>query len=266
VHLSWAGRALTVLWLAAISAAGAVLFLWPFLGAGLPAATPAMAVALGAALTLIAVETGTRRLDSRALALLAALAALDAGLRLALVWGIGGFSPIFFLILCAGYVFGPSYGFLVGASSLLVSALVTGGVGPWLPYETFAAGWVGMAAGVAGLGRRGAPGRRDVLVLAAVAVVTGFAYGAVMDVWDWTFFRGAADFGWTPGIPAAEAATRFFRYYLATSVVFDTFRAVGSAVMVLTLALPVLHAMRRFRRRFTVYRTPATLAAAAPPG
>jgi len=58
-----------------------------------------------------------RRLDSGRLALLAALAAIDAALRLALVSGIGGFSPIFFLVLCAGYEFGGLVWFLVGAFS-----------------------------------------------------------------------------------------------------------------------------------------------------
>lgn len=253
MHLSGAAARLAgPLWLGGVSAAGAGLFLWPFWGADLPAAVPALAIAVGAALTLLMVETGTRRLDSRALALLAALAALDGALRLAVVQGIGGFSPVFFLILCAGYVFGPSYGFLVGAASLLVSALITGGVGPWLPYETFAAGWMGVAGGIVGLGRSGLPTRRDVALLAVVALITGFAYGAVMDVWDWTFFRGAADFGWTSGLSPGDAAGRFARYYVATSLAFDSFRAAGDAVMVVTFGLPVLHAMRRFRRRFTV--------------
>jgi energy-coupling factor transport system substrate-specific component len=252
VRVTRTARLLTAVWLTAVSAAGALLFLWPFFGAGLPAATPALAVAIGAALTLVIVETGTRRLDSRALALLAAIAALDAAMRLAVVSGIGGFSPIFLLILCAGYVFGPAYGFLVGAASLLLSALVTGGVGPWLPYETFAAGWVGVAGGAAGLRRWGTPVRWDIVRLAIVAVITGFAYGAVMDVWDWTYFRGAADFGWDPQLSPGDAAGRFAHYYVATSAVYDTFRAVGSAIMVVAVGLPVLHAMRRFRSRFEV--------------
>ncbi|HEV3125112.1 MAG TPA: ECF transporter S component [Candidatus Dormibacteraeota bacterium] len=258
MRLSVRSRVLTGLWLTAMSAAGALLFAWPFLGAGLPSATPAMAVAVGAAFTLIAVETGTRRLDSRALALLAALAALDAALRLALVFGIGGFSPMFLLILCAGYVFGPAYGFLVGAASMLLSALATGGVGPWLPYETFAAGWVGVAGGAVGLGRSGTPGRSDLVRLAVVGVAAGFVYGAVMDVWDWTFFRGATDFGWVPGLSPGDAAARFARYYMATSAVYDSFRAAGNVLMIVVVGLPVLHAMRRFRSRFEVEEVAGT--------
>jgi len=238
--------------LLAVSAAGVALFAWPFCGLGLPAAAPALVLATAAVLALVAVESGTRRLDARGLALLAVLAALDAALRLALVTGIGGFSPMFLLILCAGYVFGGAFGFLVGAASLLVSAIATGGVGPWLPYEMFAAGWVGLTAGIAGRGREAAlPSRRDLLVLAGIGVVAGFAYGAVMDVWDWTFFRGDPDIGWISGMAPGTALRHYGRFYLTTSVGYDGFRAAGNAVMVIALGRPVLLAMRRFRTRFT---------------
>jgi len=119
---------------ALISLPGLLLFLWPFLGSDLPASTPAWTLMLATVSALLLVEVGTRQLDSRGLALLAAIAAIDTVLRLAVIEGIGGFSPIYFLVLCAGYVFGSTYGFLAGALSILVSAMVGGGVGPWVPY------------------------------------------------------------------------------------------------------------------------------------
>ena len=239
--------------LAAVSLAGAALFLWPFTGLGTPGAAAAAAVSLGCLLALFAVEMMSRRLDTRGLAIIAAVAAVDSALRLALVNGIGGFSPIFPLVLCAGYAMGAEFGFLCGATALLVSALVTAGVGPWLPYEMIAVGWVGAAAGLAGARRAGRnPQRRDVIVLAVVGVVAGFAYGAVMDIWDWTFFRGSADFGYVPGLGAAATAARFGHFYLATSLVYDSFRAVGNALLVLLLGTPVLAALVRLRRRHSV--------------
>src|SRR5216683_5179191 len=154
-----------------VSLIGVVLFAWPFLGSGLTASTPAWTLMLACVAGLLLVETGTRQLDSRAIALLAAIAAIDSALRLAVIVGIGGFNPIFFLVLCAGYVFGTSFGFLVGAMSILVSALIGGGVGPWVPYQVFAAGWVGVAAGIAGHWRSPSVGLRDILVLAAVGAL-----------------------------------------------------------------------------------------------
>ena len=244
--------------IAVISIAGVILFVWPFLGLGLPPEVPALAGTLGAVASLALMEAGARRLDSGRLALLAALAAIDAALRLVLVNGVGGFSPSFFLVICAGFEFGASYGFLVGAFSLLVSALVTGGIGPWLPYETFAVGWVGASSGVAGSivrrfapGRRGwVPGRLDIAVLVGVAIATGFAYGALTDIWGWVaFYRGVANIGWTPGLPAGETLAQFARYYAVTSLGWDAFRAAGDALAVVALGTPVLMALGRLRAR-----------------
>ncbi|HVA21971.1 MAG TPA: ECF transporter S component [Candidatus Micrarchaeia archaeon] len=249
-----------------VSLAGLGLFLWPFTGLGLPASTPALALAVGTTLVLLLVEVGQRRLDSRRLALLVTISTIDAAMRAAVVTGIGGFSPTFFGILCGGYVLGPSFGFACGTLSLLVSAVVTGGVGPWLPYQMLAAGWVGAGAGLAGLARRhGRPGRPDLILLGAVGAVSGLAFGALLDVWDWTFFRAAPQLGWSPGLAPMVAATHFLRFYLATSLAYDSLRAVGNALMVAAFGLPVLCGLRRVAARFTVVLEAAAVETAPPP-
>lgn len=237
--------------LVVVSCAGLLLFLWPFSGHTLPE-TPAVAVACATVAALVIIESVARRLDSRGITLLASIAAIDAGLRLLFVTGIEGFSPIFFLILCAGYVYGPTYGFLTGAVSLLVSAIVTGGVGPWLPYQLFAAGWVGAGAGLFARRISTTPGRRDVVTLAIIGVIAGYAYGVVMDLWDYPNFRGAPGLGFEPGITIVETVRRFATFYLSTSAVYDTFRAVGNAVMVVAFAKPVLLTLGRLQARHTV--------------
>ncbi|HXZ99785.1 MAG TPA: ECF transporter S component [Candidatus Binatia bacterium] len=236
--------------LIAVSAVGAVLFLWPFVLSGLPTPAIAVSLALGCLAVMAVVEVLTRRLDSRRFALLAAIVAIEAALRLVLVTGIGGFSPVFFLILVAGYACGPSFGFLCGATSLLASAVATGGIGPWLPYEMFGCGWIGAIAGLAGTRRRGAPGRRDVVLLVAISIVTGFVYGALLDVWDWTtFYRGNPSFGFLAGAGPAVLLPRFAHFYLATSATWDSFRAVGDAILVLVLGAPIMGALARLRDR-----------------
>jgi energy-coupling factor transport system substrate-specific component len=239
-----------------VSLLGLPLFLWPFLGLPLPTGAPALTLALGAAGGLLLLELGTRRLDARRLALLAVLAAIDTGLRLAVLQGIGGFSPIFFLVLCAGWVFGPSYGFLVGAFSILVSALAEGGEGPWVPYQIFVTGWVGVAAGVAAMAVRAPQGRlpgwRPVAVLAAVGAVSGWLVGALLDVQVWTAaYAGNPEIGWRPGMDSLTALRNFGRFYLLTSLAYDTFRSAGNVLMVLLLGVPVLAGLARVRARLS---------------
>jgi energy-coupling factor transport system substrate-specific component len=203
---------------------------------------------------LFLIEAGMRQLDSRGVALLAAIAAIDTALRLAVIEGIGGFSPIYFLVLCAGYVFGASFGFLAGALSILVSAIAGGGMGPWVPYQVFAVGWVGVAAGLAGQWSRGSrvPDWRDVLVLAAVGAVMGWVVGALLDITDWIpVYRGNPTLGWLPGMDAATSLIHFGRFYLLTSLAYDTFRAVGNVLMVLALGAAVIAALARLRVRLT---------------
>lgn len=232
--------------------AGALLLAWPFAGQAAPGYAPAFALVGGAVLVLAGLETAARRLDTRTLALLAAIAALDSVVRAAFPIGFGGFSPFFLLVLCAGYALGPSLGFVTGALAMLASDVAIGGLGPYIPYQLLAAGWTGALAGLAGICLRrpaGAPRRWDLLALAAVGAVTGLLFGAVTDVLDWTtYYRGAA-FGWQPGLSPGEAGRRFGEFYLATSLAYDSLRSIGNAVLVLALGAPVLGALLRFRAR-----------------
>jgi energy-coupling factor transport system substrate-specific component len=142
----------------------------------------------------------------------------------------------------------------VCSSDLLVSALAGGGVGPWVPYQIFAVGWVGVAAGLVGHWSRGdgVPRWRDVLALAGVGAVMGFVVGALLDITDWVpVYRGNPSLGWLPGMDAGTSLLHFGRFYLLTSLAYDTFRAVGNVVMVLALGLPVLGALSRLRARLT---------------
>ena len=229
------------------------LFVLPIVGVGNNSGIAVACAVFTIIFVLIIMEWHGRRLDNREMALLAGIAAIDSALRLAIVTGIGGFSPVFFLIICAGYVFGSTYGFLCGSIVLLTSGLVTGGIGAWLPYEMLAAGWVGAIAGVAGRTKRAHIGSRDIFTLVIVAVITGFLYGALTDTWDWaTFYRSTPTIGWTSGLSATDAATRFVRFYITTSLIWDAFRAAGTAAMVVLLGKPVLLALTRVHRKTAV--------------
>ncbi len=204
-------------------------------------------------------EAGSTRLGLRAIAALGVLVATNSLLRFAetVLPGPGGFSPIFALILLAGYAYGMRFGFLMGALTMLVSALVTGGVGPWLPYQMLAAGWVGLSAGLVprrGTGHRWRPEAREVAVLAALGALWGFGYGLIMTLWFWPFLEGASG----RVLPAsAPSFGRFAAFYVASSLTWDAFAAAGNVLLIGVLGAPVLAVLRRFGRRFAFASAPS---------
>lgn len=213
-----------------------------------------LAVVTGLCLAAILAEVGSFGRPAslsagKTVALLAALVAVDATLRLAPT--LLGASPIFALILLVGAVFGPSFGFLMGSLTLLVSAFLTGGLGPWLPYQMLGAGWVGMSAGW--LPRRCGVGARLAL-LVGLGGISGLLYGALLNLYSWPFAAPAlaSDVGlyWSPGLPLDETLSRYGRFYLFTSLPHDLFRAVGNAALLLVLGGPILRLLERFRTRF----------------
>jgi hypothetical protein len=91
-----------------------------------------------------------------------------------------------------------------------------------------------------------------VIALAGVGAVMGFVVGALLDITDWVpVYRGNPSLGWSPGMSVGTSMLHFGRFYVLTSVAYDTFRAVGNVVMVLALGLPVLGALSRVRARLT---------------
>ena len=236
--------------IALVSAIGVLAFGWPFLvddGALLaeqPDGAWLFVLLLPMLLAVVLAEVADGAMDAKAVALLGVLSALAAVLR-PLSGGVTGFQPMFVVIVLAGRAFGPGFGFTLGATSTLASALVTGGVGPWLPFQMFAAAWLGLGAGL--LPR--AAGRREVALVAAYAGLGGLAFGVLLNLWFWPFIATGGDLGFVAGAPLADNAGRLLAYTLATSLGFDLPRAVGNVVLVLLLGAPVLRTLRRTARR-----------------
>ena len=236
-----------------LTSGGLVLFLAPLLlGSRFPQPIVLFSALVAvSAVVALAVALQTHRLSTRLLAVLAALVAIDATLRLVIVIGLLGFSPIFFLVIAGGFVMGPSFGFAAGALTLLLSAVVTAGLGPWLPYQMLAAGWVGMGAGYVGR-ISGTTSPKTIAVLALYGCAAGFGYGILLDLWEWPLLvaAGSSPLSWAPGIGFAAMIRRFGAFYLATSVVYDSFRAAGNLLLIAVLGSAVIAALERFRRRF----------------
>ncbi len=246
-----------------ITVLGLAAFLYPVAGHVPSASSERDALFIGlicaAGVIVLALGLHAHRLSARLLAVLAALVAVDAVLRVAVVIGLAGFSPVFFLMLVGGFVMGPGFGFALGAFTLLLSAVLTAGLGPWLPYQMLAAGWVGMGGGLVGQLAGAKPTRTAIVMLAAYGCLAGFAYGALLDLWDWPFILGGAStpISWAPGLPVGALLGRFGGFYLATSLAYDAFRAVGNVLLVGLLGAQVISALLRFKLRFLVEWSPA---------
>lgn len=199
-------------------------------------------------LVLLAEMTGGA-VNTKVIAVLGVLTAVNAVARLAdnIVQLPGGFSPIFLLIILVGYAYGARLGFLLGVFTMMVSAFLLAGVGPWLPYQMFAAGWVGLTAGW--LGRLGLKGKAEIAALTVFGLIWGFLYGAITNVYFWPFVIAEGG-SWEPGLDLGETLRRYAGFYLATSLWWDAMAAVGNVALIIALGRPLLSALRRFRRRF----------------
>jgi energy-coupling factor transport system substrate-specific component len=206
-------------------------------------------------------EVRTGRMDAKQVALLGVLSGVNAVLRIP--GALGGASLMFLLPILCGYAFGARFGFLLGASSMAASAAITGGVGPWLPFEMFALGWVGAGAGLL---RRPLQNVKapwvPLVALAAYGWITGLAYGGLVDLWFWPFQTGAAAISWVPGLGVAETLRRYWRFYVLTSLAWDSARSIANAALVLALGRPLLRLLLRFRARLVVSWRPVNPAPA----
>jgi energy-coupling factor transport system substrate-specific component len=215
-------------------------------------------VLLGLCLAVVVANLETRQMDARFVAVLGVLVGINATLRL--IPGPGGFSAMFFLPILCGYVFGPNFGFLMGALSMLVSGVITSGVGPWLPFQMFSAGWMGLISGW--LPRL--PGQRklEVLMLVIWGTASGLLFGLVMNLWFWPYLlmpgeAQAADTlssTWQPGIGLLQSVGRYGLFYVTTSLWWDVGRAVGNLLLLAALGAPVLRLLHRFQQRFQFVR------------
>lgn len=257
---------------AAVGVVGVVAFTWPFFVTGDFArdhgndAPWFFAVLLGLLAVVCLAEVTAGRLDAKTIAVLGVAAAAGGGLRL-LSAGTAGLEPMFFVVIVAGRVLGPGVGFVSGALAVTTGALLTGGVGPWLPFQMICAGGIGLGAGV--LPAR-AGGRAERWVLAAYALVTGLGFGLVMNLWFWPFLgaNSPSGMGFVPGAPLSENLAHYGLFYLATSLGWDLPRGVLNAVLVVVAGPALLRVFRRGARRAAfgvpVVFQPATAAEARP--
>ncbi len=207
-------------------------------------------------LMIIIFEAQSSFMDSKMIALLGVLIAINAGLRFLenAIPGPAGFSPIFFLVILVGYCFSSRVGFLMGAMTMLVSAMITGGVGPWLPGQMITAGWLGQSSAILRslidtLGLNDKP--LEVVILASFSALWGIVYGFIMNLWFWPFLSASPGQSWMQSTNFVENLQGYLAYYLTTSFVWDVTRAIGNVIIISIMTRPVIKILDRFIQRFT---------------
>jgi energy-coupling factor transport system substrate-specific component len=253
-------RSVAVLTLATV--AGLAMFLWPLLLRPEPGveqvSPPFVFLALLPVLVVVVlVELSEGGMDAKALAMLGVLTAVNAALR-SMGAGLAGVELVFFLLILAGRVFGPGLGFVLGCTSLFASALLTSGVGPWLPYQMLCSAWIGLGAGLLPRRWRGRElrGRTEIALLVGYGVLAAYGFGLLMNLSTWPYALGVAvpghegSLSYVPGAPLLENLHRFAIYTLFTSTGgWDTGRAITNAIAIVVLGPAILATLRRASRR-----------------
>jgi energy-coupling factor transport system substrate-specific component len=234
---------------------GAAAFLYPFWipGRSLPnqahSGDAPLVAAIAGALVVGAVALEIRRgtMNGATIAILGVLAAIAGLLRLLEL--PGGGNGIFFLVVLAAAAFGPRFGLLLGLSAMAVSAVITGGIGPWLPFQMLALAWMGGGAGLTGRFTARLAPRAEVVVLAVYGWCWAFLYGGIMNLWFWPFVRDQGELSWRPGMGLGTTLHRYWSFYVATSLGWDAAGALANGVLILVLGTALMRTLRRFAHR-----------------
>ncbi|GAB3647517.1 ECF transporter S component [Glycomyces tarimensis] len=250
-------RASLALGLAA--AFGLVAMAWPLLAAPGGALTEStsgpwlFALLLPLVTAVVLVQLSDGGMDARAVAMLGVLSAVVAAVR-PFGAGAAGVETVFFLIILAGRVFGPGFGFILGNTGLFASALLTGGVGPWMPYQMFAAAFVGLGAGLLPGAGASAPTTRagrfgELALLLGYSLLASLAFGLLLNMSFWPFAFTQGDLAYVPGGGFGENVSRLVAYTVATSLGWDLGRAATTALLIVMTGPILLRVMRRTARR-----------------
>lgn len=228
-----------------------VAFFWPFLGLqrshlSILSQTWIAIFIATLALAIVATRISAQLLDSKAIAIVAVMTGFIASLRLVGA-GAVGIEPMWFLLIVVARALGAQLGFAIGVLSMGASAIITGGVGPWLAFQMFAAGWI--AVGVSLIPDR-IRGNFEVLLIALYGSVASLIFGVLMDLQLWPWLTGIdsqlslnADLDWAANLQ------RFLIFHFATSMAWDLPRAILTFCLVLVAGRSVLFSLRRAEQK-----------------
>jgi len=165
--------------------------------------------------------------SSKELVLIATLAAAAAAGRI-LFAAIPNVQPVTVTAVVTGVALGPRAGATTGALAALISNLYLG-QGAYTPWQMVAWGLCGLIGGLA------APLLRRRLPLAVTCFALGFAFDALLNVWEWLSFYPHT---W-------QAFTALY----ARGIWFDAAHATGNFVLALAAGPELRRLLERYARR-----------------
>lgn len=212
---------------------------------------------------VVALEISRGVMDAKSVAVLGVLAAVIAALRMVGA-GAVGVEPMWFLLILASYAFGSKFGFSLGIVSMATSAVLTGGIGAWLPFQMLAAGWIGWFAGIIGsLSSAKVGNRSNKLLLVFIGVFSSLAFGLLMDLQLWPWLTGTdTQLSYLAGAGVSENLQRFVMFHAATALSWDIPRAITTAALILITANPILNSFKRAKLRLNLISPVTALKAA----
>lgn len=165
--------------------------------------------------------------SAKELTVVATIAAAAAAGRV-LFAAVPDVQPVTVVVTASGAALGARAGVAVGATTALVSNFFLG-QGPWTPWQMLAWGGCGAVGGLA------APLLRRRLPFALVALVLGYAYGFVLDFWNWYAFY-----------PHTWAS---FAVRQAAGFPFNTAHAAGNVLLALAAGPELRRLLARYAQR-----------------
>lgn len=159
------------------------------------------------------------KLKTTTLMFMAILIALAVVGRLAFAW-IPSAQAASFVIIMGAMSLGPELGFVVGATTALVSNLFFG-QGPWTPWQMFAWGLMGFTAGLIAHTVIG----KKVVPLVIFGAVWGFIFGWIMDAWSAMMY-------------VHPLTLKTVLAYFLLSVKFDFYHSASNAVLLALFSKP----------------------------
>ena len=154
----------------------------------------------------------------------------------------------FALVILAGFVFGARFGFLLGFVSILASSAVTGGIGPWLPFQLIGAALVGLGAGLL---PKVKTWTTKLVTLSVYAVLSSYFYGIFITAWTWPIFTGPdTSLSFSADLSLGDNVGRFIQFeVISGGLIWDTGRAITTVALIAICGKALITTLNRAATR-----------------